>query len=163
MNVRRGLSAALLVLFAISPAWAQGSRPYPRRTPGALNPDVTQETIGTTICVRGWTQQIRPPARYTSDLKRRQLRERGYENRTMRDYEEDHLLPLALGGAPDAEANLWPEPFYPADGWGADRKDELELALNRLVCAGRLPLVTAQEAIVRDWIRAYQHYLGPQD
>ena len=85
----------------------------------------------------------------------------GYENRRMRDYEEDHLVPLSLGGAPDDERNLWPEPRKSADGWDADRKDELELALNRLVCAGRLPLATAQEAIARDWTAAYRHYLGP--
>ena len=81
----------------------------------------------------------------------------------MQDYEEDHLVPLSLGGASDDVRNLWPEPWFPPDGWTADRKDELELALHRLVCAGRLPLATAQEAIARDWIRAYRHYLGPPD
>src|SRR5215510_5854842 len=30
-----------------------------------LNPAVTQATIGTTICVRGWTATIRPPPSYT--------------------------------------------------------------------------------------------------
>ena len=30
-------------------------------TPGMLNPEVTPATIGSTICVHGWTQTIRPP------------------------------------------------------------------------------------------------------
>src|SRR3712207_3940055 len=48
-------------------------------TPGALNPDVTQATIGSTICVRGWTRTIRPPSSYTSALKVEQLAEYGLE------------------------------------------------------------------------------------
>ena len=34
----------------------------PTLTPGSLNPDVTQATIGSTICVRGWTATVRPPS-----------------------------------------------------------------------------------------------------
>ena len=37
--------------------------PDPRFTPGAINPDVTQENIDSTICVPGFTKTIRPPAR----------------------------------------------------------------------------------------------------
>jgi hypothetical protein len=47
----------------------------PVRTPGVLNPEVTQATIGSTICVRGWTRTVRPPTEYTNELKRRQMRE----------------------------------------------------------------------------------------
>src|SRR5439155_27135550 len=46
-------------------------------TPGVLNPEVTQATIGRTICVRGWTRTIRPPSAYTSGLKLEQLRRLG--------------------------------------------------------------------------------------
>ena len=45
----------------------------PLRTPGVLNPDVTQATIGSTICVQGWTRSIRPPTEYTNALKLRQM------------------------------------------------------------------------------------------
>src|SRR5207248_8296353 len=38
-------------------------------TPGATNPDVTQATVGITICVSGYVAQIRPPATYTNGLK----------------------------------------------------------------------------------------------
>ena len=54
-------------------AHAQPSLPDPSRTPGALNPAVTQGNIGRTICVRGWTRSVRPPERFTYRLKRAQI------------------------------------------------------------------------------------------
>jgi hypothetical protein len=111
----------------------------PTLTPGALNPDVTQQTIASTICVRGWTRTIRPPSSYTSALKRQQLRQfrlRGPPSA----YQEDHLISLELGGSPTDPKNLWPEP-YPR----ASRVDRIENELNALVCAGRLSLRAAQE------------------
>src|SRR5882724_10499869 len=45
-------------------------------------------------------------------------------------------IPLGLGGAPADPRNFWPEPRTSPEGWGADRKDELEFALNQLVCSG---------------------------
>lgn len=54
------------------------TRPDPSRTPGAINPDVTQTNIYETICVRGWTRTVRPPEDYTYQLKREQLRKWGY-------------------------------------------------------------------------------------
>jgi hypothetical protein len=153
-----GIAAILAVL--ASPAMGQGALPDPARTPGAVNPAVTQGTIGSTICVRGWTRTVRPPREYTGALKRQQIREFGYEDRRMADYEEDHLVPLDLGGAPDDARNLWPEPRVSADGWGADRKDELEATLARLVCSGRLPLADAQRAIATNWVAAYRQYVA---
>jgi len=49
----------------------------PVRTPGVLNPDVTQQTIGATICVPGWTKSVRPSTDYTNALKVRQMRAYG--------------------------------------------------------------------------------------
>ena len=47
-------------------------------TPGAANPQVHQENIKDNICNSHWTTRlIRPPAEYTSKLKRKQLREYG--------------------------------------------------------------------------------------
>lgn len=144
-------------------AWAQRALPDPSFTPGAVNPTVAQETIGTTICVRGWTRTVRPPWQYTSALKRRQIRELGYADRRMSAYEEDHLVPLELGGSPDDERNLWPEPRVSADGWDADRKDEVEFALNRLVCANQMSLIDAQRAIATNWIAAYRRFVRDVD
>ncbi len=128
-------------------AFPQSSIPDPSSTPGALNPAVTQATISATICRAGYAAAIRPPEAETSALKRRQLRLAGMPEGSEDAYEEDHLVPLELGGAPADERNLWPQPrqpWLPSDGWDASRKDELEGVLRRQVCAGRLPLAEAQ-------------------
>ena len=88
------------------------------------------------------------------------IRQSGYADRRLRDYELDHLVPLGLGGAPADPRNLWLEPRHPADGWDADRKHELEAELSRLVCAGKLSLADAQHAIATDWIAAYRRYVA---
>jgi len=108
------------------------------RTPGALNPAVTQATIGSTICTRGWTRTIRPPTDYTNALKVRQLREYG-RRRPLSAYQEDHMISLELGGNPVDARNLWPEP-YPR----ASAVDRIENDLNRRVCSGELTLAEAQ-------------------
>ncbi|MGY3566129.1 hypothetical protein ACVWWH_001833 [Sinomonas sp. RB5] len=129
-------------------------------TPGATNPAVTPSTIDTTICVTGWTAQVRPPEEYTSNLKVSQLAG-GYTyngDTNPADYEEDHLIPLELGGAPSDVHSLWPEPSTLTSG-GAKSKDELENKLHELVCAGTLGLGTAQQAIASDWWAAYSTYV----
>lgn len=151
------LAASISVAWAatVGAALAQRSLPDPALTPGATNSAVTQENIAGTVCQPGWTRTVRPPAEVTYELKRQLIRAYGYADRRLGHYELDHLVPLELGGAPADPRNLWPEPRDSADGWTADRKDELEFALNRLVCAGRLSLGDAQQAIATDWIAAY--------
>ncbi|MBV8456445.1 MAG: hypothetical protein JO122_07495 [Acetobacteraceae bacterium] len=145
---------------AISIASAQ-SLPNPSLTPGAINPSVTQQNISSTICERGWTATIRPPEPYTEKLKREQIAAYGYRDHRLRDYEEDHLVPLGLGGAPSDPRNLWPEPHLGPNEWGSYAKDRLEARLSELVCDGTLPLETARTAIASDWIAAYRKYIGP--
>ena len=111
----------------------------PVRTPGVLNPDVTQATIGTTICVQGWTRTVRPPTAYTNALKLRQMRAYG-ETGPPSAFQEDHLISLELGGHPTDRRNLWPEP-YPR----AAEVDQIENELNAQVCGGSLTLAQAQE------------------
>jgi hypothetical protein len=110
----------------------------PTVTPGALNPDVTQATIRSTICVHGWTRTVRPPSSYTSTLKEEQLRRFGLRGPPSA-YQEDHLISLELGGHPTDPRNLWPEP-YPR----AARVDRIENELNAEVCSGALTLAEAQ-------------------
>jgi hypothetical protein len=86
------LPTASYLALAAAPALAQSALPDPTRTPGAVDPAVTQATIGDTICVPGWTLTVRPPERYTEELKRRQIEEYGYADRRLGDYEEDHLF-----------------------------------------------------------------------
>ena len=126
---------ALLAFAAIRVGGGGSSAPAvlasPTLTPGSLNPDVTQATIGSTICVRGWTATVRPPTSYTIALKARQLPEYG-ETGPPSAYQEDHLISLELGGNPTDPGNLWPEPYPRA----AD-VDRIENELNAKVCSGR--------------------------
>ena len=154
------LSASLLGVLAAQ-GHAESALPDPAMTPGAINPAVTQQNIADTICIQGWTRRIRPPESFTEPLKRQQIDAYGYRNQHLGKYEEDHLIPLELGGAASDPHNLWPEPHYAPGGWGSYAKDRLEYKLNQLVCGGTLRLDEAQKAIATDWTAAYRQYLGP--
>jgi hypothetical protein len=137
--------------------------PNPALTPGAVDPEITQDNLADTICNPTWsTRSIRPPERYTSRLKFQQLRQYGYSDTDPRDYEEDHLIPLELGGHPSDPHNLWPEPYSASipDG-GAHAKDRVENYLHDQVCSGAVPLADAQRAIASDWFRVYSSRLAP--
>lgn len=120
--------------------------PDPGCTPGITNPDVNEANMGQTICSRGWTSTVRPPESYTEPLKRQQMDLYG-DTGSMSGYEEDHLIPLELGGSPADPKNLWPEP-----GASPNPKDDVEYAANRAVCRGTLPLAEAQREIASDWV-----------
>lgn len=122
------------------------SRPDPRCTPGALNPAVTQATIGQTICRPGWTATVRPPESITEPEKRASMVAYG-DHRPIWDYEYDHLVPLELGGAVNDRRNLWPEPSA-----SPNPKDAVENSLRREVCDRRLPLAKAQREIASNWV-----------
>jgi hypothetical protein len=136
--------------------------PNPTLTPGAANPDVTQQNIQNNICNRQWsTKQIRPPSAYTSKLKKKQLREYGdtvHQTRAelinpntgkidttrcvthsdnMACYEEDHLISLEDGGNPTDPKNLFPEPYNTRVGgviMGAHQKDIVEGFVHDEIC-----------------------------
>jgi hypothetical protein len=110
-------------------------------TPGRLNPAVKQPTIKTTICNARWIATAQPPASYTNTLKVQQMA-RYHETGTPSSYEEDHFIPLELGGAPKDPKNLWPEPRTQAA-----KSDPLETTLKRKVCHGQLTLKAAQHQI----------------
>lgn len=169
MRIHFTIPAALACILMAHATQAQSSRigpadiyPDPARTPGAANPQVTQQNIEDTICSRRWsTKQIRPPAQYTSKLKRKQLREYGdtaHQTRAqltnpgtgkvdttrcashsdnMACYEEDHLISLEDGGNPTDPRNLWPEPYNTSVGgtiMGAHQKDVVEGFIHDEVC-----------------------------
>ncbi len=147
---------------------AADALPDRRLTPGAINPAVTQQNIGWTICRRGgYTKSIRPAEDVTERLKRLQIRQYGYPRQMGRDgymlrnYEEDHLISLELGGSPASPRNLWPEPHQVVGGWGSYAKDQLENRLHALVCTGRVGLADAQRMIATNWIDAYRRYISP--
>jgi hypothetical protein len=127
--------------------------PDPACTPGATNPAVTQATTDQTICVSGWTSTVRPPESDTEPLKRQQMEAYG-DTGPISTYEEDHLIPMELGGSPTSPENLWPEP-----GASPNPKDAVENAAKRAVCAARISLAAAQQDIASNWI-AFGQQLG---
>jgi hypothetical protein len=130
------------------------SRPDAQCTPGALNPQVRQATIGRTICRAGWTATVRPPEAITEAEKSASLLAYG-DTEPIDDYEYDHFVPLELGGATNDARNLWPEP-----GASPNPKDKVEDELNQAVCDRRMTLSHAQAEIAANWVKLARHGLG---
>ena len=138
--------------------------PNSKVTPGSINPDVTQANIQSTICTSGFTATIRPSVSYTNKIKQQEISVGGaYYSESvvfgndLGNYELDHLISLELGGNPTDVKNLWMQPY---DGNNAHKKDALETTLKRLVCAGNITLRNAQKAIAKNWVKAYNEYVG---
>jgi hypothetical protein len=123
--------------------------PDPRCTPGAVRAGVTLAAI----CSHGYSRQVRPPESYTEPLKLAQISAYNLPGPPS-DYEEDHLVPLSIGGAPRNPANLWPEPRYGPNN--ALQKDHLETWAARMACAGRVPLARLQHSMASDWTGLYR-------
>ena len=152
-------SSVAMFVFMAMPAFAAAPElPDDSRTPGVTNPDVTQDNIKETICYSGWTATVRPPVKTTNDLKKKQLAEWGYADKTMSHYEEDHRVPLEVGGSPDDPGNLWPEPY--SIQWNARVKDKLETFIKRQVCAGDMTLEDGQNIFKGNWIDGFMQHCG---
>jgi hypothetical protein len=141
------VAACLLFLIWIQQAMAAGLQV------GVANPNVTQRNIRSTICKPGWPKTIRPPSGYTTQLKRAQMKARGFKGPLSR-YEEDHYIPLECGGHPTARLNLWPQ-LWLNGACGARVKDKDENACKRAVCTGRMKLAAAQVRFSRKWAHCY--------
>jgi hypothetical protein len=143
--VRNGtITYGSLHVIATSPPTHTPTPTAPSGQLGSLNPAVTQSTIHSTICVPGWTETIRPPVNETEQLKKQQLAASSAADKDPSHYEEDHIIPLELGGAPSDPANLRPVPLSQAR-----TDDRLENSLHRAVCAGAMTLTAAQSEIAQ--------------
>jgi hypothetical protein len=138
-----------------------GAGPDPACTPGTLNPAVTAATIGSTICVPGYTSTIRPPVAVSEHLKVLAARAYGYTG-PLSAAEGDHLVPLELGGNPESGddiSNFWDEPHVLTgpDGSpaGSTVKDGYENWLHGQVCRARITLADAQGRIRRGWYTSF--------
>lgn len=113
-----------------------------------INPEVTQATIGKTICVPGWTATIRPPASYTNRIKRDLINATAAAD-VMEDYELDHVLPLSVGGHPTDPKNLKLQLWDGPDG--AHAKDIVEVRMKKMVCNHKITLAKAQACFFKGW------------
>ncbi len=124
-----------------------GVRPIAYLTPGATRPVAVEDLCG--------RRSSMPPPIHPR-VRRAVARDYSVEHLPAHDYELDYLITPELGGSDDRQ-NLWPE-RYGSVLWNAHVKDELEQLLPALVCAGTLPLATAQRDLAADWIAAYKKY-----
>jgi hypothetical protein len=143
----------------------------PANVPGASDPSVTQDNLKTTVCrdesQRGrdpktgkrlptYSESVRPPDAFTKKIKQGLMDElhlAGDPN----DYELDHLRSIEIGGYPGSPKDmaktlqaLWMQPY--AGEYGARVKDQVEDALHRQLCAGKMSLKQVQSCISSDWI-----------
>jgi hypothetical protein len=132
------------------------SSPDPTVPIDELTPGIVASTDVSEVCgrIEGVTYSERH--RKERHDKYRIMLAYGYDISRSRDYELNHRVPLALGGA-DIVANLWPEP------WGgqmnAHDKDHLEDWAWRSVCLARtLSLRDAQEMFFGDWREPFDRY-----
>jgi hypothetical protein len=112
-------------------------------------PGVVRTTDVTNICHGGSTKQYRPPTSYTNKLKLAQIKEYGYSDTNPRNYEEDHLISLELGGDGKDPKNLWPEPHLGNNN--SFEKDKVENWLHRQICSGAISPGDAQTGISTNW------------
>jgi hypothetical protein len=98
----------------------------------AINPDVTAETIASTVCTAGYTAGVRPASGYIAGMKIKLGRETGLSPEVAQTLVLDHIIPLALGGHPREPSNLQLQ-----DAAESYRKDRLE---KKLQCLTRLRL-----------------------
>ncbi|HYY11032.1 MAG TPA: hypothetical protein VE781_08840 [Kineosporiaceae bacterium] len=128
--------------------------PDPSCTPGAVNPQVTEQTLRSTICRQGYSGDVRPPREVTDREKRLSARAYGYTG-SFATAEFDHLVPIGVGGDPNDPRNLWLEPNDVARATdNQNTKDDVESTLHDAVCSGRVRLADAQRAIATDWTTA---------
>ena len=124
------LVCAVALVLAASAAFGEDlARPDLIMTPGAVDPHVTLADICT-----GQTKDRRHVSPAT---RAKVLRDYSVSDAASVGMELDHLVPLAIGGS-NAAANLWPQPAP-----DYERKDRLEVELQRRVCAANRTMLPA--------------------
>ena len=124
---------------------AHGGLPDSACTPGAIFADATVQQI----CTSGYASSVRNVPFSEADQV---YAEYGIYHHYSGEYEDDHLVPLELGGSNDI-ANLWPEAASPTPGF--HQKDQVENYLHDQVCSGAMSLKDAQTQIDTNWIAVY--------
>lgn len=102
------------------------------------------------ICDTKWGKDVRV---VTERMKTQVFDSYGIPAADRHLYEIDHLISREVGGQDDVK-NLWPELWVNNLGGvelGAHRKDHVENAAHRAVCAGVITLEHAQQALATKW------------
>jgi hypothetical protein len=104
------------------------------------------------VCAADFEASVKPMAKWQRDqaLERYGKRPEDFTG------ELDHLIPISLGGTNDPE-NLWPLPAN--KDMGPAEKKALDQKLHQMVCDKTIKLKDAQDAIKKDWVKAYDQYV----
>ena len=140
-----GFIAAAAIIGIPSDAAAQ--LPSSFQTPGAKG-----KANEAQVCAADFEASVKPIANWQRDqaLERYGKRPEDFTG------ELDHLIPLSLGGSNDPD-NLWPLPD--SREMGPAQKRELDARLHQMVCDKTIKLKDAQDAIKKDWVKAYDQYV----
>jgi hypothetical protein len=122
--------------------------PDATKTPGTVYENITEKDV----CDSGYSKRVRnvPVLQKKSIYKSYGIK----YPQPAGAFEVDHFIPLSIGGSND-DKNLWPQPAAPVPGF--HEKDKVEFYLYNEICAGRIPIKTAQESIRSDWYKVYQN------
>lgn len=112
----------------------------------AINERVTQSTIHSTICKRGWSESVRPPYEWSHEQKLRLMRERGIPASEIGAWTLDHVQAIENGGAPANPRNLQLQRKA-----AAQTKDLDESRIHWNICNGRSTLAEGQAEMLRLW------------
>lgn len=135
-----------------------GSYPNSALTPGATDPRVTPRNVRKTICAANYAASMQPAAAYASRIMQRQLARYHAADTDSADYTLDYVVPIELGGDPDAPSNMWPMPNSQSPG--PQEKQRAAAYLHDQVCAGAMSLDAAQHAMLNDWVAVYEQLPG---
>lgn len=173
--IRSALAVAALTIFTVSTSGVASATGWPKQpdsatTPGKVRTDLSLHKICTTkwgLDERSVTSAMKASVRETYHFKDSSCPITPYKGKQVRRAEIDHLVPRSLGGADDV-ANLWPECYEPIKAQksaqldGAHKKDRLETALHKQICAKGLTATKAsallhqyQNDFKTDWKALY--------
>ncbi len=148
MTVRMArLSIVAATAFIGVSSYAAAQLPSAFQTPG--NKSKANEAQ---VCAADFEASVKPMAKWQRDqaLERYGKRPEDFTG------ELDHLIPISLGGTNDPD-NLWPLPAN--KGMGPAEKKALDQKLHQMVCDKTIKLKDAQDAIKKDWVKAYGQYV----
>jgi hypothetical protein len=130
------------------PAAASAQLPSSFQTPGAKG-----KANDAQVCAADFEASVKPLAKWQRDqaLERYGKRPEDFTG------ELDHLIPISLGGSNDPD-NVWPLPAN--KDMGPEQKRQLDAKLHQMVCDKTITLKAAQDAIKKDWVKAYNQYVN---
>lgn len=145
---RRSIGSALFAAVILAlPAIALAQKPSSLYTPGAKTKATEAQ-----VCAPDYESSFKP----VSGHERQDALGRYGKRDDDTSFELDHLIPVSLGGSNDPD-NLWP--IAKNKEYGPEWKKQLGDTLHQMVCDKKITLKAAQDAVKKDWTKAYDQYV----